>query len=127
MNETYRPIIYKVSVTGPKEHHVYYAPETKDEVIGVLDRARIGRVRVRIFYGDPRTGRAWGSPPPGGSQCGLIKLERCGSLRIPYVNARKKCDGGAMLERHIVKIETATGEELWKHKLFHTSPSPVKY
>ena len=37
----------------------WYSIETKDEVINILENTRLCRDRIRLFYGDNKTGEDW--------------------------------------------------------------------
>lgn len=113
--------IYKVTFpTG-----TFYHRETPDEIIEILERARAERTRIRIWYGDVKTGRAWGDSEQG-------RLGRSGGpVKCPIIlNNRRSIGGGALLDHCIVKVEHSNkrrGGAIWIHQSFNTSPSPVKY
>ena len=103
----------------------FYHRETPDEVITVLERARADRLRLRLWYGDVKTGRAWGERESG-------RLGRSGGpVKVPIMlNNRRSHGGGAILDHCIVKVEHSNrkcGGVLWIHATFNTNPSPVKY
>lgn len=94
-----------------------YDTRTARGIIEVLERARKAtrRMRLKIFYGDIRTGEAWGD------------VERCyigrstGSVKIPLVIYRRNSTGGSGLCEHcIVRIESSVGGIVhWSHDKFH--------
>lgn len=116
--------IFKVYVTKDMSFpDTYYHPETPTDVIIALERAIADGLRVRIWYGDAKTGRSWG---PGEVEAGTVGRSHV----TPIVRRTSRSRGRVILEQHIVKIEHTRkrcGGALWIHKSFNTSPSPIKY
>jgi hypothetical protein len=90
---------------------------TQDEVIGVLETARLNRTRLHISLGDSASGRDW--------------LEECetygyvgrslGPTKVPLMIANSRSlGGGAILDHCIVRIrESAGGQVLYQHPKYH--------
>lgn len=94
----------------------YYHPETSDEIIEILENARLAGTRVRLWYGNISSGRAWGDCEEG-------KLGRSGgAVQVPTITTHRKCLGGREVLTHcIVKVEYANkqrGGVLWTHPDF---------
>lgn len=93
----------------------YYDERTPDAVVQVLERARTAsrKYRLRLWYGDPATGKLWGDVETGyiGRSMGPIK--------VPLLIANNRSSGGpALLDHCIVKIAHANksnGGVLYKH------------
>ena len=77
--------------------------ETCDRVVYLLHTSIHNRdVRYRIYYGDVKTGKAWGDI----STCYIGRST--GSIKIPLAIHNKRSMGGeALLDHCIVKIEYA--------------------
>ena len=79
---------------------IYYHINTPDRVIGILNNAYLNDTRLKIYYGDVKTGKLWGDVATGyiGRSTGIIK--------IPLNIYNKRSQGGAgILDNCIVKIE----------------------
>lgn len=105
--------------------------ETPNDLIPILERARIDCTLLHIWYGDPKSGRAWELPPVPGRDVdpfGHMSVGRISRHRkSKYVVLVQRARRIGLLEHHVVKIENAGGKVLWKHDSFNTSPSPVRY
>lgn len=92
-----------------------YNDATPSAVVDVLESARASRQRLRIHYGDAKTGRAWGDVETGriGRSTGREKIP------LSIHNARST-GGPALLDKCIVKIETtrAPRRVLYQHPTF---------
>lgn len=91
-----------VAVDG-KEYKVangtYYHVDTNDNVISVLEHARLNDVRVRVFYG--KDGLSWLDEY---DIIGTISRST-GSIKIPLlIKSRNSYGGGAILTDCIIKI-----------------------
>lgn len=105
-------ITYKV-VNG-----TYYHEDTNDKIVNALEHARNSRkFRLKIYYGDTKTGRAWGDISVGyiGRSTGMVK--------IPLLIKNSRSMGGeGLLDHCIVKIEYANkknGGVIYVNKNFH--------
>lgn len=78
-----------------------YSKQTPDEIISILEDARQSRKRIRIFYGDPDTGRDW---MESHDTCGFIGRS-CGNVKTPIMLSKPISYGGcAILDDHIIRI-----------------------
>lgn len=95
-----------------------YKDETPREVRTVLENARATGDRLRIWYGDTATGRAWQEENDV-----LGKIGRsCGRIRVPLlIHNRNSMGGHAILDHCIVRIDrTSDGRTLYQHPTFST-------
>jgi len=78
-----------------------YHENTPDEIIKILENARNYNKRIRIFYGDMKTGRDWMEIY---DTIGIIGRS-CGEVKIPLLIKNSRSYGGAaILDNCIVKI-----------------------
>lgn len=93
----------------------YYHEDTPDAVIIILEKARQENRRIRIFYGDVRTGRDYLEHYDIMGTIG----RSTGSHKIPLlINNRRSIGGTAILDNHIVKI-TVDKTSLYVHPRYH--------
>jgi hypothetical protein len=106
-------ITYKV--IGGTAFHV----DTPESVVNILLGAMCGlRSRLRLFLGDPETGRDWGEE----DYCSIGYIGRStGRIKIPLcVYNRKSTGGPALLDDRIVKImDVQTKRVLYQHPNYH--------
>lgn len=93
----------------------YYHDDTPDEVIRVLENARIKGTRVRVFYGDTKTGRDWCEEYDTLGVIGRSTGEQKIPLLIPSSQA---IGGGGILDHCIVRI-TIDKRDRYKHPSYH--------
>lgn len=95
----------------------HYTEGTDPSVVHYLEAFRGSDDRLILYYGDTKTGRAWGDKETG-------RIGRStGKIKVPLIchNARS-LGGGAILTDCVVRIETAKGKRaLWQHDTFHHS------
>lgn len=88
-----------------------YHIETPNEVINILEKARNNRWRIRIFYGDPKTGKDWMEEH---DVIGYIGRS-AGKVKIPLLIANSRSlGGGAILDHCIVKM-TVNRKTIYQH------------
>lgn len=88
-------------------------PDTPAAVVEVLERARRMDTRIRVYYGDPETGRDWMEE---WDNTGYVS--RSTGIKPIYilVHNRRSMGGGAISTRCILRITTsAEGRELYRH------------
>lgn len=93
-----------------------YDARTPDEVVAVLEKARLNRQRVHVSLGEtegPQAGRDWLEEH---SVHGMIGRST-GSIKIPLiVHNRRSLGGPGLLDHCVVKVRTAAGGHvLWQH------------
>ena len=93
-----------------------YDARTPDEVIVVLENARLNRQRVHVSLGEtegPQAGRDWMEEH---TVHGFIGRST-GSIKIPLiVHNRRSLGGPGLLDHCVVRVRTAAGGRvLWQH------------
>jgi hypothetical protein len=99
------------------ENGVLEEKETPDEVIKILEKAMHNspRKRIRVFYGDSKTGKDWKE------EHGIIGYigRSTGRIKIPLIINNSQSKGGpALLDNCIVKI-TVDKVTVYKHKNYY--------
>jgi hypothetical protein len=111
-----------VSETMPSGHVInykivsetYYHEETPDRVVLLLEQSRQNKTRLKITYGDLKTGRVWDDKP---FFCHVGRST--GRIKIPLAIKTARSTGGErLLDDCIVKIEYTRktrngGRPLW--------------
>lgn len=94
----------------------FYHGDTPEEVIDVLERARINGTRIVLDYGDVTTGKSWGEIHNIVGRIG----RSMGPVKIPILlYNRRSLGGGAILDHCIVAIYTSRGKRLlYKHPTY---------
>ena len=96
----------------------YYDATTPQTVVNILEQSRKARsdYRLIIFYGNPKTGQAWGDIV----ECFVGRST--GEIKIPLaVYNSRSTGGGGLLDSCIVKILSACGKKtLYKHPNYTT-------
>lgn len=90
-----------------------YHEQTPDHICTILERARSSRNRLKIHYGDPLSGRAWGDVVT----CYIGRSAGENKIPLEVFNSRSY-GGGGLLDACIVKIEYANkkkGGVIWQH------------
>lgn len=79
----------------------YYDKDTPDKVIQILERFRGTNQRIRVFYGDTKTGRNYGDEF---DTMGYVRRSM-GPIKVPIlVHNSRSIGGGHMLDSSIVRI-----------------------
>jgi len=93
--------------------------DTPRSVIDIMNRFLHTKKRLRLYYGDPNTGRDWGETHDIEGYIG----RSTGQYKVPLLIAnRRSMGGGAILTANIVKIEYANkkdGGVLLRHPNYH--------
>lgn len=93
-----------------------YHADTNEKVIKALESARASRARIRVWYGDTDTGKAWAEEYDVLGYVG----RSTGGVKIPLlVHNRNSFGGGGILDHCIVRIDTTDGQTLYKHPTFN--------
>ena len=90
-----------------------YDARTPNEIISVLEQARLTRTRLLFDWGDQNSGKSWGEVYDIRGYVG----RSTGSVKIPLlIKTSRSLGGGAILDHCIVKIsESKGGKVLYKH------------
>lgn len=97
-----------------------YDERTPDDVIRVLENARLNRTRLHVSLGEtdgPQAGRDWMEE---NSVYGFIGRST-GNIKIPLlIHNRRSLGGFGLLDHCVVRIRTAAGGGvLWQHPSYH--------
>lgn len=100
-------------LTKPEE--TQFDPDTPLIVQKLLDSLIKQNVKVRIYYGDAKTGRDWLN------EYDIIgRISRSmGPLKVPLLVPERGNGGFAILTACIVRIQASNGQDLWKHASYH--------
>jgi hypothetical protein len=101
-------VTYKVS-----EDSTYYDKETPDELIVVLEKARLSKTRLKLYLGDSKTGRDWMEEA---DKLGMVGRSS-GPIKIPLlIKTVASRGGGSLMSGCIVKLLTSPeGTVLYQH------------
>lgn len=114
-----RQVAGKVKSTGD---HFYLDKDTADDVRHVLNSVYAGSrcgARIRIWYGNVATGRAWNNTFNVAGYLGSTTKR----LQEPVIRALKSAAEGQIVNAaQIVRIDMVeTGETLYRHPKFHVA------
>lgn len=109
----------------PEEAATSYHPLTPEAVKRLLEYSRLGKLRIRVHYGDTETGLDWGDTY---DVTGIVGRSM-GPVKVPILlHNRRSRGGGAMLDHCIVRIRHANkrdskdGGDLYRHPKYHIAP-----
>ena len=106
------------------ENGTAYHISTPQEVVNILERCLYNGNRIKMYYGDPETGKDWNEEH---GMTGTIGRSIGGKVKIPLLVANKRSHGGgAILDHCIVKIKDHNGVILYKHPLYHSAHIEIK-
>lgn len=99
-------------------HLTIYDPNTPEQLVTILERVRLSRTRIRLFYGDAQTGRDWNEE----NDVEGYLARTLGPIHCPILLKTNSSTGGVIiLSASIVKLAaTATKQTLWQHPAYHT-------
>lgn len=112
-------IHYQITESGTAYHE-----ETSIEIVRILENARRSNTRLRLFYGDIKTGRDWMEEH---DTMGTISRST-GNIKIPILIKNSRSNFGAcILDNCIVRIiDLESRSELYKHQNYHIGEFEVK-
>ncbi len=101
---------------SPQCHNTWYDPGTHARVIALLDKLRKTMKVIRIYQGDPETGKLWLEENDTIGRVG----RSTGIKKVPLLVPEGESGGGAILSRHILRIDVRDDnnrfKELWSAK-----------
>lgn len=97
--------------------------QVTDSLIQVLEQCRQYKNRVRLWYGDIKTGRSWNEEFDVTGTIGRSS----GNIKIPIlVNNKRSYGGGAILTSCLIRIDDITAHRtLWKVDNFHVEKMKI--
>jgi hypothetical protein len=97
---------------------IAYHEETPDKLIEELEAARKTRSKIKIYLGDPKTGKSWNEEH---DTTGTIGLSRGHQARYPLLIATSRSTGGGtLMDDRILKLKVE-GRTVYTHPLFKQS------
>lgn len=104
---------------------IAYHQDTNIDVINVLERARKNKTRLRIYFGDIKTGKNWNEEY---NIYGYVGLSKGNKAYFPIlVNNSNSFGGSGLMDNCILKIkESKGGKILYQSKNFVPSVLEVK-
>lgn len=113
-------IIEEKHANGINQYHqldsgTCYNVDTPIRVVEEIEKARLSKTRIRVFYGDLVTGRCWMEE---NDTIGTVGRS-CGRIKVPLlIRTSRSYGGGALLDSAIVKI-TVKGRTVYEHQNFN--------
>lgn len=102
---------------------IAYHEETPAQLIEELERARTARRRIKIYLGDPKTGKSWNEEH---DITGTIGLSRGHQARYPLLIATSRSTGGGtLMDDRILKLKVE-GRTVYTHPNFKQSNFEIK-
>lgn len=94
-----------------------YHIDTCSDVVRTIENARLSHRRIRVYYGDVKTGRDWGEIHDVRSYVS----RSCGSkVKIPILLYNSRSRGGsAILDQCIIRIDSTRGRNIYMHPSYH--------
>ncbi len=92
----------------------YYQDTTPRAVINALESARVSGKRVRLFYGDAKTGANWCDQY---NMCGTVGRSM-GWLKTPLISKTERSMGGFAILTDCIVCLLVDGREVYRHPGF---------
>lgn len=92
-----------------------YHIQTPDNLVNLLERIRLSGRRVRLFYGDVKTGRDWLEEY---DTMGVISRST-GEIAVPILIRNKRSLGGSPILDHCIVKVTVDGNPVYVHPNYH--------
>jgi len=101
----------------------WFDPDTPRELRETLESLRKSGTSVRLWYGDPDTGKTWLEEHDLVGKVG----RSTGILKVPLLVAKGDDGGGAILTANVLRIDSAKlTKSFYKHPKFHVPELTVK-
>jgi len=86
----------------------FYKANTNDEIVKVLEWARMDQVRIIVDYGDVKTGKSWGEAYDIAGYVG----RSTGEIKTPLlIHNKRSLGGGGLLDDCILSIKYANKKQ----------------
>lgn len=110
----YQQAIDEYAKAGINE--TFFDPDTPDKVRRILERYRKSGDALRVFYGDPVTGKDWLDENDVVGTVG----RSCGIFKVPLLVEEGESGGPALLDHCVVRMtDGKTGRELYRHPTYN--------
>lgn len=110
-------IEYKVEQSGTA-----YPVDTPSAVVSWLETSRVREQRIRIFYGDTKTGRDWMQEY---DIMGIVG-RTTGVVKVPILLQTKNSTGGGSISCDSIVRITTNGRTVYQHPEYHLPELYVK-
>lgn len=90
-----------------------YHADTPEPIITILESFRLNRRKLRLFYGNPKTGQSWHEE---NDVVGCIGRSM-GPIKVPLLLEPGEIGGSALLDQCIIRIDSAR-KVLFQHEQF---------
>jgi hypothetical protein len=90
-----------------------YHADTPEPVIDLLETVRLNQRKVRLFYGDPKTGQSWFDEHDVIGRIG----RSTGPIKVPLLIEPGEIGGPALLDQCIIRIDSPR-KTLYQHEQF---------
>lgn len=111
-------------MAGKVMNGTHYDESTPDEVVRLLESYRAKGRRIRVRYGDPKTGRDWLEEHDVEGTVG----RSTGEKKVPLlIHNRRSLGGAAMLDHCVVRIiDRPSGFVHYSHPKYHRPTLTVR-
>ena len=108
---------FEVGIFLGRENKLEVYNNVNDSLMNVLLNSYVYNFRIRIWYGDPKTGRSWNEEYDTMGRIGRTN----GNIKIPILlNNSRSWGGGAVLVGSIIRIDDIEDKRtLWEVPNFH--------
>lgn len=116
---------FPVGIYLKEEDRLEVYSQVNHSLMHILNNSRKYGFRIRIWYGDRKTGRSWNEEYDVMGRVG----RSCGNIKIPLLIYNKRSYGsGALLVGSIIRIDDIEDKQtLWKVSNFHVEKMEIKY
>lgn len=120
----YDGLFLEVARYDVKENVTRIFPQVDGKMAAILKGSMQGKYRLRFWYGDIDTGKAWDEEYEVTGRVG----RSCGNVKVPLlINNSSSLGGGELMTSHIVRIDDIEERRtLYKHDNFHTSSYKIE-
>lgn len=112
-----------LQLVGNRDLGTWFDPDTPKKARTLLEQYRKSRAKVRVFYGDTKTGRDWMEEYDMVGHIGRSG----GSMKIPLLISEGEHGGLGLLDSCIVRmIDVETRKEVYCHPRYHLPEMEIR-